>query len=228
VDVWPIELGQDDAAVSEASTLLSDEERRRANRGSPTVRRRRILARASLRTVLASYTGSAPEALRFEYGAHGKPILIDTVDGGGASFSLTTSGDCCLIAVTSNTEIGIDVERVMPVDGVDTIAGRYFAPAEAAEIARLTGEPKLLAFYTYWTRGEAYVKARGLSLASRLDRSPMCDDDLRAWTIAALHPGPGLVGALAVRTGNHEASLDLRERSLPKESPDSATKGHLR
>src|SRR5204863_59084 len=111
---------------------------------------------------------------------------------------------------------------------IDRLAARFFAPAEAATINRLSGEQKLRAFYNCWTRGEAYVKALGCGLSSPLDRFVVSieageppamlaleDDDPGAWAIAALRPTPGYVGALAVRTGASGSSISVQTRTLP-------------
>lgn len=228
VDLWRVDLDQPDAAVTAASSLLCEEERLRASRGSPPVRRRRILARASLRTVLGSYTGVTPETLRFAYGAHGKPVLAGVEGARAVHFNLSRSGDCCLIAVTRVGPIGVDVERATALRDVDPIATRFFAPSEAAAICRLSGEPKLRSFYNCWTRSEAYVKARGLGLSAGLHRFVVSvdeaeppailaldGDDPRAWTLVALRPDPDLVAALALRTGSPNASVSVREWTLP-------------
>lgn len=226
VDVWVVELDQPDGAVLAASSILSEDELERAGLGSTEVHRRRTLSRAALRTVLGAYLGRSPEWLRFTYGAFGKPVLSDVESA--VHFNVSASGDCCLIAVTTVGPIGVDVERFAELDSVDRLAARFFAPAEAATINRLSGEQKLRSFYNCWTRSEAYVKALGCGLSSPLNRFVVSiedaeppailaleDDDPRAWAVAALRPSPDYVGALAVRTGAVDSSISVRTWTLP-------------
>ena len=52
---------------------------------------------------------------------------------------------------------------------VETIARRYFAPAEARRLMdEATCEQRLHSFYRCWTRKEAYLKARGTGLTTKL------------------------------------------------------------
>jgi 4'-phosphopantetheinyl transferase len=225
VDVWVVELDQPDRALLAASSILSEEELERARVGSPQVRRRRTLSRAALRTVLGSYLGRPPESLQFAYGDFGKPVLADVESA--LHFNVSASGDCSLIAVTTFGPIGVDVERFAELDGVDRLAARFFAPAEAATINRLSGEQKLRSFYNCWTRSEAYVKALGCGLSSPLNRFVVSiedaeppailaleDDDPLAWALATLHARPGYIGALALRTGAAGPSISVRTRTL--------------
>jgi 4'-phosphopantetheinyl transferase len=194
VGLWQIALDHDERALRAAWAILSDDERERAARGSRTVCRRRVLARAGLRRVLAQHTRRAPQALRFEYGIHGKPRLADA---DGVAFNLSTSGDRCLIAVAQadGAEVGVDIEHLAPVPEADRIAARSFAREDAAAIAGLDGPAKARAFFACWTRGEAYAKARGLGLVDRPAPLSVPRDD---WTVEPLDLGDDLIGALAV------------------------------
>src|SRR5205085_12255965 len=52
----------------------------------------------------------------------------------------------------------------------EDIVRRYFAPAEQQEFFSLPDEKRARAFFKYWTRKEAFVKARGSGLFSGLDQ----------------------------------------------------------
>src|SRR5262249_13720703 len=70
------------------------------------------------------------------------------------------------VALAPARRVGVDVERVQASRDVDGIAGRFFSPAECAALASLAPGLRHDAFFTCWTRKEAYIKAtgRGLSL----------------------------------------------------------------
>ena len=171
--------------------------------------------RAALRLALARRLGGDPSEIRLISGPHGKPALADPVDG--LHFSSSSSGRCCLIAVTTIGPIGVDVERVVPRKYLERIAARRFAPEEAAAIADRRGESALRAFYNCWTRKEAYLKATGTGLTAPLDGVVVSvdderpailalrDDDPGAWFLAAVAPARDLIGAVAVRLGDYRA-----------------------
>jgi 4'-phosphopantetheinyl transferase len=211
VSVWRVDLRQRQSWVKKASQeLLEPRERKRAARGTPEVRRRRIVSRAALRIALAARLGRPPASLRFASDRHGKPILAPS-PGRHVHFSLSTSGDCCLIALSAVGPVGVDLERIVAFPELEELVRSRFAPSEAAAIVRLPREKQLRAFYNCWTRKEACLKATGVGLTRGLDavavtvddRRPalvsLDGDDPRAWMLAALHPGADLVGAVAAR-----------------------------
>ena len=74
VHVWRIDL--DAGSLEPAERNLSSDELARAGRFKfPRDREHFVAARAALRRILAGYLGAAAEALRFRYGAQGKPAL---------------------------------------------------------------------------------------------------------------------------------------------------------
>src|SRR5215218_8481807 len=76
VHVWRISLDQPDETLERFRRTLEPEELDRAGRFHFEKHRRHfIVARGFLRSVVARYLGTQPEALRFEYGAYGKPAL---------------------------------------------------------------------------------------------------------------------------------------------------------
>ena len=193
VSIWRVDLSEPAAVVEWAAALLTPEERAHAERGTADVRRRRMLSRAALRIVLARWVRRAPAALRFATEPSGKPRL----DEPGPHFSISHSGDWTVIAVTSLAPIGIDIERVVALPSLEAIVARRFAPGHAREILEESGERRLEAFYRCWTRMEAQLKASGVGLAAGLDTA-LSDPDPRAWTVAGLDAGPGLIGAVVV------------------------------
>jgi phosphopantetheinyl transferase len=193
VSVWRIDLREPAAVVECAADLLTFDERERADRGTAIVRRRRVLSRAALRIVLARCVGSAPAVLGFVTDPFGKPRL----DGPGPHFSVSRSGDWCLIAVTSLGPVGIDVEHTVAFPELEGIVARRFAPTDARTILNQSGEQRLQAFYRCWTRTEAYLKASGVGLAGGLGAAAG-DPDPRTWTVASVSAHRDLIGAVVV------------------------------
>jgi 4'-phosphopantetheinyl transferase len=208
--LWEVDLDQPPQIVDAISPLLTAAERRASGREAPGVLRRRLLARAGLRMVLSRELGCSPSAVPLTTGRNGKPILT----GGSEEihFNLSRSGDRCLIAVSRSGPVGIDLERVAALEGLERIVETRFAPAEAAAILALGGDERRRAFYTCWTRKEAILKARGLGL-DQLDQVvvsigaevprivSLSGDDPGAWALTPVEAGPDFVASLACRIG---------------------------
>lgn len=169
VHIWRIEL---DCAVKTvaalSATLSPDEEQRAARFRSTELRDRWTVARGALRCILATYAGCAPGAVVFREGPQGKPALAPPA--ADIPFNLSHTGGLALVAIAERGRVGIDAEIVRPEVEVEDLSRRFFAPAEAAEILALPPDARLAAFFTCWTRKEAFVKALGGGLSVPLDR----------------------------------------------------------
>jgi 4'-phosphopantetheinyl transferase len=199
--------------VAALRALLSDDERARADRFHFDRHRRRfVVARATLRQLLAGYTGRRPQELVFAYGALGKPALAG---GGDLYFNVSHSDELAIYAVTRGHEVGVDVERLRDLPGAERIAARFFSVPEREELSALPPAARVAGFFTCWTRKEAYVKARGDGLAHPLHafavsaapgspawlRSTSAEAaDVARFSLAALPVGEGFVGAVAVES----------------------------
>jgi 4'-phosphopantetheinyl transferase len=121
------------------------------------------VATGALRCILATYARCEPSVLVFRAGPHRKPALAWPV--GDIPFSLSHNGGLALVAVAGSGCVGIDAERIRSEVEVEDLSRRFFAPAEAAEIMALPPDAQLAAFFTCWTRKEAFVKALGGGLS---------------------------------------------------------------
>jgi 4'-phosphopantetheinyl transferase len=125
-----------------------------------------------------------------------------------------------LYAITLGRRIGIDVEELRPMTDAEAVAARFFSARENAVLQSLRARQKRHAFFDCWTRKEAYLKATGQGLAGgpeRIDVTLTPGDPpqlLRVygnpreacrWSMRALYPAEGYIGALAVE--GHEWRL---------------------
>jgi 4'-phosphopantetheinyl transferase len=171
------------------------------------------VGRGLLRIILGHYVEAPPEGLRFCYNPYGKPALDPTQDRGSLRFNLSHSGGRALYAVARGREVGVDVETIRTEFAGLAIAERFFAPAEVAVLRDLAPEHRTRAFFSCWTRKEAFIKARGKGLSIPLDTFEVSlapgapaallathddRDEAARWTLFDLDPGPGFAGALAV------------------------------
>ena len=207
--VWRLEGG-------DTSHLSMDERARAARFVFDRDRDRYVAGRARLRRILGDYLGQAPEALRFSYGAHGRP----SVDG--AQFNLSHTADLAALAVTPASDLGLDIEKVRPIE-MD-VARMHFAPAEFAALTGLPANDRTAAFYRCWTRKEAYLKARGTGLSTDLDSFVVtllpwapphlewCDSGEAAeWSLHDIEIADGIAGALAMRSAGQDVRIVRRD-----------------
>lgn len=191
-------------------TLTPDERERAARLVDPAVGRRFAVGRGFLRRTLADLLGIAPEAVRLSYGERGKPHL-HAAHGSDWRFNLSHADDVLLLAACAGCEIGADVERVRPMVNMPTVARISFSEAERRALFALPPDDQLRAFYTCWTRKEAYIKAVGdgfalplhdFSVTLRPDEAPRLlsatGDDVTRWTLHHLEPAEGYVAAVCV------------------------------
>jgi 4'-phosphopantetheinyl transferase len=215
VHVWAVQLDGHASVIREMALLLDDEERGRASRFRRRVDRDRfIVAHAELRRVLARYLRMPADRLRFHRDRFGKPSLAHQT---ALTFNLTHGDSVALIAVARGRPVGVDVERVTPIDDAFDIAEICFAPAERRALHAVPPRQVSHAFFNCWTRKEAFIKAVGTGFSAPLKAfevslEPDSPARLRrvsgsarvasSWTMEALRPAAGYVGALAVRRTN--------------------------
>lgn len=178
-----------EARLATLSRHLSEDERARASRFAfARDRLRFVTARGLLRELLGATLGEPPAALRFRYGKRGKPSL----DGHDLRFNLSHSYGRAAYVLSPTREVGIDLERIRPVERAERIAERLFSAHERDALRGLDAKAREHAFFKAWTRREAYGKATGAGLAA--DAAGQAD-----WTTRTLEPAPGFVAALAVQ-----------------------------
>ncbi|MGH9373015.1 MAG: 4'-phosphopantetheinyl transferase family protein [Vicinamibacterales bacterium] len=226
IHLWTIDLDADPVSLGSFLNLLSGDERVRAARLRTTeLRLRFVIAHGALRAILARYVGIAAAAIRLDVTASGKPF----VPGAPVTFNLSHSEGLAVCAVAPGRHIGVDVERLRPVPDADSIVQRYFAPGEARGYAALPAMERVAAFFSTWTRKEAFVKAIGDGLQVPLDSFEVdiapsevepriaMDASRGAWHLRSFEPAPGYAGAVACdgpigsirRFAFDEQSLDM-------------------
>ena len=203
-ELWLVPLAG--GAAGDAA-LLDDQERERAARFVfERDGRRYVAAHAALRRLLGQRLDRAPQALRFEAGAFGKPRLAGEP---GCAFSLSHSGDHALVALAGAGEIGVDLEQWRPMPDIDALARQCLTEGELFHFDATPVAERELAFLRAWTRKEACLKALGTGLQiepasfeSGLDtreQRVLIDtaQGARELVVHSLAPLPGWVAALA-------------------------------
>jgi len=211
VHVWAASL---EAEAATWAKFLSRPEQERAARFHFELHRRRfIVGRGLLRVILSRYAQAEPQQLEFVCSAHGKPELAGAFSSSGLRFNLAHSEDLAVLAVTHLGPVGVDLEKIMPLEDVDELVARFFSTRENASFQQLPTEEKPKAFYSLWTRKEAWLKATGEGIAHSLNLvevSFLPDEPARllslpqhlsqgfCWSLHSLYPAAQFAAALAV------------------------------
>ena len=167
IDVWPVSLLADQSDFPILRSLLGSEEVLRADQfRTQELQQRYTLVHAALRVLLGRYLNENPAALQFTTSRNGKPRLQGDRP---PWFNLSHSDGVALIGVTAACEIGIDIETIRPLPDMIDLAKRFFCAEETEDLMSLDPKDQSKAFYSCWTRKEAYLKATGDGLQARLD-----------------------------------------------------------
>jgi len=119
----------------------------------------REVTRTVRRAVFAALLGATPGDIAYDIGAKGKPALRNDPS---LHFSVSHSHDTAMIAVTRVAPVGVDVDRIRPMDHAAAVLRRFFSEAEMLEI--LSADNPEFRYIRAWTRAEATVKVRGASV----------------------------------------------------------------
>lgn len=122
----------------------------------------------------------------------GKPFVSGALD-----FSISHSHEYTICAATDQGEIGIDIEKIRPVDPEDFHI--CMTPDERAKIA--ASEDKDRAFFRFWTRKECVLKADGRGLLIPMQEALVLGEEAilqgRRWHLREIDIDPTCVCHLA-------------------------------
>jgi 4'-phosphopantetheinyl transferase len=190
VQVWVASLDVTDERYDALAHSLPGEEKDRATKLMPPAARRFIVARGILRALLAGFTGTSAEKLRFRYGNSGKPSLVGRND---IHFNISHSADLALFAFSPDRPVGVDVENERPVRRLLDVAQRFMSEDELRSLVNAAPNERNAAFLRSWVVREARLKAEGKGVFSGSDatnRNPQLTHKLFA-------PRPSYIAAVA-------------------------------
>jgi 4'-phosphopantetheinyl transferase len=216
VHAWVVPLELPAGCLKTLQALLHPSERERAACFRfPHLQDAFITGRGVLRLLVGRYLDIAPHEVPIGYGPDGKPEVL----GSDLQFNLAHSGGLAVYAFTLGRKVGVDLEMVKPIPDLETVSRRFFAEREVEALLALPEAERNEAFFTCWTRKEAYIKAIGKGLVQPLDRFAVTflpgetarlswvDGEPLAperWQMAALPLGPKYQGALLVEGAGWE------------------------
>lgn len=219
IHIWRVELEHAERHVADLARCLAAEEvARAAHFRFARDRRRYVVTRAVLRTLLGRVLSMAANDILLQYGPEGKPSLADE-HGSDVQFNVAHSHELALVALSRRAALGVDVEHARELDDAPRIAQRFFSTQEVTALRATPAAQREAMFFRIWTRKEAFIKAIGKGLAQPLgafsvmaaDGNPLSHVQLEgavtSWRLWDLFPGPNYGAALVVWTEREPLSL---------------------
>jgi 4'-phosphopantetheinyl transferase len=178
-----------------------------------TLRQERTVRRFYTRLLLGAYLGLPGKDVHLARSKRGKPALDPASHKPAFRFSITRSHGRCLVGISVDCDLGVDLEPAHRKPGnALAVARRYFSTAEADQLAAIDPAFRDAAFMRTWACKEAVVKASGTGIANNLIRFSvetdpaqppalleMDDDDPKAWSLMTVHPESDFLAAVALR-----------------------------
>lgn len=212
VHVWRASLDLSSCEINSLADILSPDEITRAEKFHFDRHRRRfIAARGILRQLLGDYLVIAPSQVQFCYSDRGKPFLHQS-EADSLNFNVSHSEEYALYGFAFDRAIGVDIEYLRPMPDAESIAKRFFAPAELNHIQNAPPQDRHRIFFQLWTAKEAYLKAIGTGLTNMLDSVEIAFDEnslayfqsfsgerqTTNWKLCPCTPAAKYVGAIAI------------------------------
>ena len=202
VDVWCVRLDASGLPHDTLAATLDPEEQKRAAR-MRLDGRAWATARGAQRVILASYLDVPARALVFSASESGKPRIASVH---GLEFSFSRTDALAVVAIASDREVGVDVERENDRTDIDLVAREFLPPDEVAALERTPPDRRRSAFFAAWARHEARLKLIGQGLTSCVSE---CVGTPGAHVVA-LALRPGFATAVAA-----EGRWTVRAREFP-------------
>lgn len=187
---------------SDLANFLNSKELNRAERFHKELDRNRfIIYRSILKFVLAAHTKLDIKNIHLDYNSNKKPYLASHPS---LCFNISHSQDYAVIAVSLN-QVGIDIEYMPQNFNFTNLIPDIFIDDEILIIQNAVN--KKHAFYTSWTRKEAFVKALGKGIDEDfkyipcLDGSHNIDSNMlkntKNWQVYSFDLADNYLGAIA-------------------------------
>lgn len=178
--------------------LSPDEQAREARFCNDPLRHLFRVSHALVRITLSRYAPVAPSDWRFSEGEHGKPEILNNLEGPALRFNLSHNTELVACLVTQEIDCGVDVEQVARVKDLEAVARRVFSHVELDDLLGRAGADREGRFTDFWVLKEAYIKARGMGFqlplqdiqfrisddnSVTLNFAPGFDDDPSEWQL---------------------------------------------
>ena len=155
VQIWQIPLQVPDARspalLNQYRNCLSPDEKAKADRFRfEKDQRRFVIARGTLRHLLARQLNQKPQQVSFCYGTYGKPtVSLDPKNQPSPQalagtdcdfhFNLSHSGEIALCALGHKRKVGIDIEQLKTIQRLDSMMRRTLVDSEQHQVMLALG-----------------------------------------------------------------------------------------
>ncbi len=179
---------------------------------------RYLVSRGFIKDLLAKYLDVDPDVISICRSRYGKPYLDKSLNEYGIQFSLAHSHDILVIAIARNRRVGIDIEYIHKKVDYLKVASHFFTEREKMTLESLSDSQRRSAFYNYWTRKEALLKAVGdeppmdfldVEASIRLGETVRINKfkdgywDISRWIVIPLFPLEEYIGTLVIEKSPH-------------------------
>jgi 4'-phosphopantetheinyl transferase len=207
IQIWHGNIAADDDHYRSYWPVLDADEQAHAERmKNDLLHKRYVEVHGRLRNVLAQMLNEPPELINIKKFDHGKPYLADRPE---LVFNLSHSENIMVIAVAWGCQLGVDIECCKSRGSLAGLVDKCFAEEEIAYWNKLPEDQKVMEFYRFWTRKEAFVKATGRGIGLGLHRCvvnpenqaeflrvPADYGQASSWHALDIDLGPGVCSAL--------------------------------
>lgn len=170
IKLFKIKISEYISYLSQLKAVLNTTEIERSKRFyHDNDRNRFIVSRALLKFILASEASVEVDKIQLDKKKNKKPYLVSYPH---INFNVSHSNNYAVIALSSK-EVGVDVEFISKNFDFSEIMPTVFNKLELNSV--LGASDKNKAFYRYWTRKEAVVKATGKGVDDSLINIPVSD-----------------------------------------------------
>ena len=195
-------------------SILSEEEKTRWLRFALEEQGMRYaMAHVFLRNILERYTQIPAAEIKIVQGLNKKPQL-KSVSHPRLNFNLSYRNEYALLALSTNSYIGIDIESVKNIGHISSFIGTFFSHEEKEKVLSFTSLcDRLATLFTIWVMKEALVKANANGISEAVSQYNLCpflnqpecvpDFDINnTWHIEQIRIADNYKAACAVRAGN--------------------------
>jgi 4'-phosphopantetheinyl transferase len=205
--IWRYELDEEEYHLEKTEPMLSAYEQARCKEYMNEAEKIRYTCNHRfVRRVLATYLNMPASAITFSQAPMGKPF----VKGSSLYFNYSYRTTFGLLAVSKHQEIGVDIERMKPLQDTPTFASFSFSEKEKEIIFGTSEERFQETLFTFWTFKEAIIKALGVGLNADLTQidlsdffysntNPLSYDDNAVYTIQQINALKGYKAAFAIK-----------------------------
>jgi len=194
VHLWWISLDVTEENLQTFIAFLSESEKIKAERFKfPQHQRRYQAVHGILRILLSRYLNLDPAQINFTHSDRGKPYLTDDCNPLNLQFNLSHSENMAIVGISCDRPIGVDLEKLRPMENSLQLAKRFFCTSEYALLTQAIPEERDKLFFQFWTAKEAYLKATGEGISGGLNQVEIALNPLRLinfpdWYLQSFEP----------------------------------------